>query len=160
MMTQTVHCHRILIQARLPTLWGWGTVNVSGLSLRLSPTWAVRWSPLKREDRMTGQTLVLCLTHSVSDCQSLDMFEALLYHFMHFQISIQCLITLYSIPHCWMLIGSPPWMFLRCSNWRWPQLLSPVSVGLSWNGKERMSWIQGSDVGEFVFLPITTEMKS
>lgn len=40
--------------------------------------------PAKREDRMTGQTLVSCLTHSVSVCQSLDMFEALLYHFMHF----------------------------------------------------------------------------
>lgn len=40
--------------------------------------------PAKRKDRMTGQTLVSCLTHSVSNRQSLVVFEALLYHFMHF----------------------------------------------------------------------------
>lgn len=34
--------------------------------------------PAKMEDQMTGQTLVSCLTHSAADCQSPDMFEALL----------------------------------------------------------------------------------
>lgn len=62
-MTQTIHCDCILIQARLPTLWGREIVNVSGLSLTLSPTWAARRNLLKGK---TGRTLLSCLTHSVT----------------------------------------------------------------------------------------------
>lgn len=62
-MTHTIHRDCILIQARLPTLWGREIVNVSGLSLRLSPTWAARRSLLKGK---TGRTLLSCLTHSVT----------------------------------------------------------------------------------------------
>ena len=43
--------------------------------------------PAKREDRTTGRTLVPCLTHSVSRCQSVDMFEALLSRFYAFFFS-------------------------------------------------------------------------
>lgn len=46
----------------------------------------------KREGRMTGHTLKSCLTHSPSDCQSLDTSEAPIHHFIQCEISAQPLI--------------------------------------------------------------------
>lgn len=147
MMTQTVGRNRILVAACLPTLWGWEIVNVSGLSLRLSPTWAARWRLLKREDRTTGQTLVSCLTHSVSSCQSLDMSEALLYAFSHF----------HSAAWLFPFSTSPPdvdWFSsssncLRSPNWLRLQIAFPnfSGVKLKWkrnyalDAEIRCEWI-------------------
>lgn len=63
--------------------------------------------PAKREGQMTGQTLVSCLTHSVSACQSPSRCEALLYHFMKFHIPIRQLIILVK---CKTPTGFPPWI--------------------------------------------------
>lgn len=103
--------------------------------------------PAKREDRMTGQTLVSCLTHSVSDYQSLDV-----YYFTTLCI-FKFLFSAWLSPFSTSLLDVD-WLSFLNNCLRSPigfgfKLLSPVLEGLSWNGKEIMS----------VFLPITTEMK-
>lgn len=112
-----------------------------------------------REDRTTGQTWGSSLTHSVPDCQSLDVFEPLLSHFMHFQISIQCLIippfrTSLLVADCpppspWITVwGSSSWLRLQVAFPNFSRVM------LKWKGQH----VSDSGIGA-LFQP-HTQMKN
>lgn len=87
-MTQTIHCDCILIQGTLAHTLRTRDCKCQWLVTHTQSHMGGETEPAKGEDR----TDITILSDSFSDCQSLDTFEALLHHFMHFEISIQCLI--------------------------------------------------------------------
>lgn len=156
MMTHTIHRDCILIQARLPTLWGREIVNVSGLSLRLSPTWAARRSLLKGK---TGwKTLLSCLTHSVT----VDPWTRLRRYFTTLCI-LEFLFSAWLSPFNTSLLDVDWFSFdnvlrLRSSKWLRLPIAYPnfSGVELKWKKKKDVLDSDGSEQ----LSSLVTEMKS
>lgn len=144
MMTQSIHRDHILIQACLPTLWDWEIVNVSGLSLRLSPTWAARRGLLKGKTNDSTDISILSDSLSVPLLLHGHICAAvlLLYEFSNFHSVPDCP---YSVARRWMLIGisSPEKLFKVFPIGTQPSnCCAPISTGvkLKWKRNDGSDW--------------------